>query len=74
MFLSPLGERLGEGTGANHLLDLRPYPLWILNDLIRPKAAHHTPAFTLHGCRPASIRFDLKGVMIAVDLDHQFQQ
>jgi hypothetical protein len=61
------------GTGANHLLDLRPYPLWILNDLIRPEA-HDMPAFTLHGCRPASIRFDLKGVMIAVDLDHQLSR
>ena len=71
MFLSPLGERLGEGgTGVNDLLDLRPYPFRILNHLVRPKA-HHAPTFALHRCGAARIRLDLKRMMIAVDLDHQ---
>jgi len=42
-----------------------------LNDLVRPEA-HHTPTFALHGRRPTSICLDLKRMMIAVDLDHEF--
>jgi hypothetical protein len=59
------------GTGAHHLLDLRPDALWILDDFIRPEA-HHTPTFALYGRRPTSICLDLKRMMIAVDLDHEF--
>ena len=58
------------GTGANHLLDLRPYPFRILNDLVRPET-HHAPIFALHGRRPACIGPDLKRVMIAIDFDHE---
>jgi len=58
------------GTGANHLLDLRPNPLRILHHLVRPEA-HDTPTFALHGRRLACIGRDLKGVVIAIDLDHE---
>jgi hypothetical protein len=58
------------GTGVNHLLDLRPYPFRILHHLVRPEA-HDTPTFALHRRSAARIRLDLKGVMIAVDLDHE---
>jgi hypothetical protein len=58
------------GNGAEYLIDLRPYTLRILNDLVRPEA-HHAPAFALHGCRSARIGLDLKRMMIAVDLDHE---
>jgi hypothetical protein len=59
------------GTGVNDLLDLCPYPLRILNDFIRPEA-HYAPTFTFHLRSAACIGLDLKGVMIAVDLDHEF--
>jgi hypothetical protein len=45
MFLSPLGERLGEGTGVDDPLDLRPYALVVLNYFVRPKT-DNSPTFT----------------------------
>ena len=59
------------GTGAHHLLDLRPYSLRILHDLVRPEA-HDPPTFPFHCCRATRVGLDLKGVMIAIDLDHDF--
>ena len=70
IFLSPLGERLGEGNVAEHLLDLCPNALRILNDLVRPEA-HHAPTFALYRRCPARIRLDLESMVIAIDLDHQ---
>jgi hypothetical protein len=58
------------GTGVDDLLDLRPCTLRILYDLVRPEP-HHAPTFTLHRSCPTGVRFDLKGVMIAVDFDHE---
>jgi hypothetical protein len=58
------------GTGIDDLLDLRPYPFWILDDLICPEA-HHAPTFSLHCCRATSIPFGLEGMMIAINFDHE---
>ena len=58
------------GTGVNDLFDLRPCAFRILNHLIRPEA-HDIPALALHSFRSASIRFNLKGMMIAIDLDDE---
>ena len=57
------------GFGAKHLQDFRPDTLRILNDLIRPEA-HNAPTFAFHHCGAMRVGLDLKGVMIAVDLDH----
>jgi hypothetical protein len=59
------------GTGANNLLDFCPNALRILNDLVRPEA-NDTPTFTFQCRCSARIGLDLKSVMIAVDLDHEF--
>jgi hypothetical protein len=61
------------GTAANHLLDLRPDALRILNDLVRPEA-HHAPTFAFHGRSAARIRLDLEGMVVAIDFDHQFSR
>ena len=57
------------GTAANNLLDLRPDALRILNDLVRPEA-HHALIFTLHRRGAARVRFDLEGMVVAIDFDH----
>ena len=58
------------GTGVDDLLDLCPCAFWILNNLVRPEAPD-LPTLPLHCGRPASVSFDLKCVMIAVDFDHE---
>ena len=70
MFLSPLGERLGEGVREG-LLDFRPCAIGILHNVIRPEA-NDTPAFTFHSRSPSSVGINLKSVMIAVNLDDEF--
>ena len=61
------------GNVAEHLLDLCPNALRILNDLVRPEA-HHAPTFALYRRCPARIRRDLESMVIAIDLDHQLQR
>ncbi len=56
--------------GVDDLLDLRPYALQILHNLIRPKA-HDLPAFPLHCGSSASICIDLKSVVIAIDFNDE---
>jgi len=58
------------GNGAEYLLDLRPDAFRIRNNLIRPKS-DDAPTFKFHRCRATGIAVDLKGVMIAIDLDHE---
>ena len=46
-----------------------PNAFGILNDFVRPEA-DDSPPFALHDGCAVCIRFDLKRVMLAVDLDH----
>jgi len=60
---------LGEGV-RDQLLDLGPYSIGILHDLIRPEA-NDTPTFALHECCSSSVSIELKSVMIAVNFDDE---
>jgi hypothetical protein len=51
-------------------LNRRPNALGILDDFVGPKS-DDSPSLSFHGGRATSIRFDLKGVMLAVDLDDE---
>ena len=55
------------------MLDLRPYSIGILHNVIRPEA-NDAPTFAFQSCCSPSIGIDLKGVMIAVNLDDEFQR
>ncbi len=55
----------------DNLVDLRPYTLGVLDDVIRPEA-QNTPTLALHCRRPPFIGLDLEGVMIAVDFNDEF--
>jgi hypothetical protein len=67
-----LGERLGEGLPAvtQHQRNLSPDPFRVLNDMVRPET-QDTPAFALHRGGAALVWFDLRSMMVAVDLDHE---
>ncbi|MEA2806617.1 MAG: hypothetical protein QOJ17_758 [Rhodospirillaceae bacterium] len=73
MFLSAReagGEarRGGSGVVAQQAIDLCPYAFWTLQDVIRCEA-NHPPSVLFHCQRPSRIGLDLKGVVIAIDLD-----
>ena len=55
--------------GRQYLLNLRPYTFWIRNDLSRGEA-NDRPTLSLGRRHAASVCFDLKVVMIAINLDH----
>ena len=55
---------------TKHQRNLSPDPFRILNDVVRPET-QNAPAFTLHRGSAAPVCFDLKSMMVAVDLDHE---
>ena len=55
---------------AKHQRNFGPDAFRVLNDVVRPEA-QDAPPFTLHGGGTAPVCFDLKSMMIAVDLDHE---
>ena len=56
-------------TLAQQALDLDPYAFRMADGFVRRKT-HHAPAFLRQGAGPSRIGFDLKRMMIAVDLDN----
>ena len=58
------------GTGLDDSLNLSPYAFGILDDFVRPES-HDLPTFLLHHGRTTCVRFDAKGMMIAVYLDDE---
>ena len=55
---------------AKHQCYLGPNPFRVLNDVVRPET-QDTPAFALHRGGATFVGFDLKSMMVAVDLDHE---
>ena len=55
---------------TKHQRNLGPDPFRVLNDVVRPEA-QDAPPFTLHRGGAAPVGFDLKSMMVAVDLDHE---
>jgi hypothetical protein len=74
MFLSAReagGEaRRGGSWRFQNLLDLRPCPFGIVDDAIGPEA-DNPPAFLFKDFRSPLVGLDLKGVVVAVDLDDE---
>jgi hypothetical protein len=55
---------------TKHQRNLGPDPFRVLNDIVRPEP-QNAPAFALHRSGATHVCFDLKSMMVAVDLDHE---
>jgi hypothetical protein len=60
----------GPPAVTQHQRNLSPDPFRVLNDMVRPET-QDTPAFALHRGGAALVCFDLRSMMVAVDLDHE---
>jgi hypothetical protein len=60
----------GRPAVTKHQRYLGPDPFWVLYDIVRPEA-QDAPPFTFHGGGAAPVSFDLKCMMVAVNLDHE---
>ena len=63
----------GRAAVTKRQRNLGPDPFRVLNDVVRPETKD-TPAFALPRSGATPVYFDLKSMMVAVDLDHELSR